>query len=479
MNTVDSQQIVLLLDLSRDNPVPEDEVLEQIPPSSNRSILRISEFGAQATTRGQVSSWRTWTLAVDRMLARAKELTGARRTSHYYVAGRASLPLFAYVGLRRGKQGLLTVLNARDNGSWDIIPTQPVDGPASPPFFCEPEFMAGDRADGHLAVVLSTGYAVSSEEIKGYLAGHQEAHAGTVVLQTEVGAGRWLTAEKAAAAVDQVGELFRGLRRFAPKARGVGLFLAGPAPLAVMAGRALNPHIHRPIWIPAYSGGVYGDAIRWPQGAVHGGELRILVMTASPADMTPIRTRDEERQLKASLLDGLEGRERLKLEVIRGATVDDILAAMNKFKPHILHIGAHGNEDGDLSFLDEQGDAALVPLAGMAAAVKAAGDQLQMIILNACHSETTTKVLVDHVDCAIGMRKAIADTSAIEFTRGFYGALGYGRSVGQAYEQGLAALKLRGLPNSGSIALREREGCDAQEWVPLPTVAGDGTKTAV
>lgn len=471
MNAVNPQQIVLFLDLSRDNPLPEDEVLEHIPPSANRSILRISEFGAEATTRGQVSSrWRAWTLAVDRMLARASELRETGRRSHYYVAGRASLPLFAYLGLRRGKQGLLTVVNARDSGTWDVIPTQPVDGPEPQPFFCEPEFAPGERPDGHLAVVLSTGYTVSPEEIDAYLVANGEAHAGTIVLQTETGAARWLTAETAAGAVHQIGELFRGLRRFAPRARGAALFLAGPAPLAVMVGKAVNPNIHRPIWIPAYSSGVYGDAVRWPHGAVHGGELRILVMTASPADMAPIRTREEENQLKASLLDGLRGRERLKLEVIRGATIDDILTAMNRFKPHILHIGAHGNKDGDLAFLDEMGDAATVPLAGMAAAVKAAGDQLQMIILNACHSQAATRLLVEHVDCAIGMRKTIADASAIAFVRAFYGALGYGCSVGQAHEQGLAVLKLHTLPNSRDIELRVREGCDAQEWVPLPAV---------
>lgn len=471
MSAAAPQQVVLLLDLSRDNPIPEDEVLEHVPESAHRTVLRISDFGPQATTRGQVSSrWRSWTLAVDRMLCEAKQQTDSRRTSHYYVAGRASLPLFAYLGLRRGKQGLLTVINMRDSGAWDIIPTQPVDGLPTPPFFVEPEFTTGAHPEGHLAVVLSTGYVVSPDEISAYLDKHQERHAGTVVLQTEPGAGRWLTADNAAAAMQQVGELLRGLRRFAPKARGVGLFIAGPAPLAVMAGRALNPHIHRPIWIPAYSSGVYDDAVRWPQGAVHGGELRILMMTASPANMAALRTRDEERQLKASLLDGLHGRERLRLEVIRAATVDDILAAMNQFKPHVLHIGAHGNLDGDLSFLDENGDKAPVPLAGMAAAIKAAGDELQMILLNACFSDAATRVLVEHVDCAIGLRRALADQSAIEFTRGFYGALGYGRSVGQAYEQGLAALKLHLLPNSRDFELRVREGCDAQDWVPLPAL---------
>lgn len=469
MNILDTQQIILFLDLSQDNPIPEDEVLEQISPCANRSILRLSQFGAEGTSRGQLSTrWRRWTLAVDRMLAAARAHADGGRTPHYYVVGRASLPLFAYLGLRRGRQGRLTVLNRRDSGAWDIIPTQPTDEPTAAPFFGEPRFTPGEAPRGHLAVVLSTGYEVSPEAIEGYLESNREGHAGTVVLQTGSGAARWLTAERASAAAFEVGELFRGLRRFAPGARGVALFVAGPAPLAVMAGRMLNPHIHKPIWIPSHDGGDYTDAVRWPQGAVHGGELRILVMTASPSDQVRIDVQNEERQLRASLLDGLANRERLKLEVVRGATIDDILVAMNRVKPHILHISAHGTKDGDLSFLNERGEEALVPLKGFAAAVRSAGDSLQMIVLNACYSQVATKVLVDHVDCAIGMRMAIGDSSAIEFTRGFYGALGYGCSVGQAYEQGLASVQLRLLPNSQGVDLDVRDGCDAEEWVPLP-----------
>ena len=472
MSIVDNQQIVLFLDLSKENPIPEDEVLEQIPACANRTILRLSEFGAEAKSRGQLSTrWRRWTLAVDRMLAEARARTDVGYTPHYYVAGRASLPLFAYLGLRRGRQGRLTVLNRRDSGAWDVIPTQPTDGPTPAPFFGEPVFTPGESPGGHLALVLSTGYDISSAEVEGYLARNREGHAGTVVMRTGGGEGRWLTAERASAAAFEVGELLRGLRRFAPNARGVALFLAGPAPLAVMAGRVLNPHIHKPIWIPAYDSGDYTDAVRWPQGAVHGGELRILVMTASPTDQPAIRVHEEERQLRASLFDGMTNRERLKLEVVRAATVDDILVAMNRFRPHILHIAAHGTEDGDLSFLNDLGEEALVPLKGMAAALQSAGDSLQMLVLNACYSKAATKVLVDYVDCAIGMRFAIGDASAIQFTRGFYGALGYGCSVGQAYEQGLANIQLRLLPNSKGVELDVRDGCDAEEWVPLPAVS--------
>lgn len=46
------------------------------------------------------------------MLAEAQDIAPGL-APHYYVAGRASLPLFAYVGLRRGRLGELTAWNQR------------------------------------------------------------------------------------------------------------------------------------------------------------------------------------------------------------------------------------------------------------------------------------------------------------------------------------------------------------------------------
>lgn len=475
--TLEPQQVLLLLDISSDNPIPEDEVMARLPECSERVVLRLSKFGVSPTTRGQVwSRWREMTLGIDAMLAKAQASTNPRRTTHCYVAGRASLPLFAYLGLRRGRQaGVLTVINQRENGEWDVVPTHPHgDGMSVPQFFRDPEFIPGERPDGHLAVVVSTGYPVLHEAIAGYFARHRVGHAGTVVLETEKGAARWLGEETAPAAVEQISELFRDLRRFERRARGVALFVAGPAPLAVMAGRFLSPNIHKPIWIPAHDAGTYRDAINWPRGAVHGGQLRVLVLTASPADMKPIRVHEEESKLKAAIFEGLERRSRLNLKVVRGATPNDILAELNEFRPHVLHISAHGDRDGSLSFLDGNGDSTQVPLRGLIAAIKSAGEELQLVVLNACYSEAVAAVLQEHVDCAIGMRKAIADPSAIQFSAAFYGGLSHGRSIGRAFEQGLAAVKVNALPNSRDIELIVRPGCDASEWEPLAAVAEDG-----
>ena len=473
MNTKspEPQQIVLFLDLATDNPLPEDEVLEQLPQSANRKVLRVSSFGAQPTTRGQQwTQWRGWARAVDAMIAEAQAGHSPGRTPQYYVAGRASLPLFAYLGLRRGKQGTLTVLNQRDTGQWDFISTEPGEQPGGQPYFREPRVIPGDTPEGQVAVFISTGYVAPEDAIVGYLERHGEKRAATIVLETEPGA-RWLGADTARGAAGQVRELLADLRRYVPKARGAALFLAGPAPLAVMAGRSLNPHMFRPIWIPAFEANTYRDAIQWPPGAVHGGLLRVLLLTAGPANMAPMHLAEEEKEVRRHIQAGVARGGRVKLEVIRSAMQDDVLSSMNEHRPHVLHIAAHGNKDGDLWLADGIGDGARVSLDGFLAAVKAAGKHLQMIVLNACYSAVTADAVLKHVDYAIGIRTAVADKSALAFCEAFYAALSHGKSLLEAHEQGLAQLKIKGLPNSEDIQLLVRPGCEAGDWIPLPGAA--------
>jgi len=59
------------------------------------------------------------------------------------------------------------------------------------------------------------------------------------------------------------------------------------------------------------------------------------------------------------------------------------------------------------------------------------------------------------------MNAAIGDESAITFASTFYGALAFGRSVGQAFEQGRVALMLQGIPEDKTPVLLARQGIDA------------------
>ena len=51
-------------------------------------------------------------------------------------------------------------------------------------------------------------------------------------------------------------------------------------------------------------------------------------------------------------------------------------------------------------------------------------DKLECVVLNACYSEIQAEVIAKHIPYVIGMKKAIGDTAAIEFSVAFYDALG-------------------------------------------------------
>jgi hypothetical protein len=88
-------------------------------------------------------------------------------------------------------------------------------------------------------------------------------------------------------------------------------------------------------------------------------------------------------------------------------------------------------------------------------------DNIRLVLLNACHSEVQATAISQQIECTLGMNVAIGDEAAIAFASTFYGALAFGRSVGQAFEQGRTALMLQGIPEETTPVLLARPGVDA------------------
>ena len=65
---------------------------------------------------------------------------------------------------------------------------------------------------------------------------------------------------------------------------------------------------------------------------------------------------------------------------------------------------------------------------------------VKCVVLNAC--EAVKSLTVPISSRTIGMEESIPDKAAIEFSRGFYDALGAGKSIDIAYSEGVSAMKL-------------------------------------
>jgi hypothetical protein len=106
-------------------------------------------------------------------------------------------------------------------------------------------------------------------------------------------------------------------------------------------------------------------------------------------------------------------------------------------------------------------------------------DNVRVVVLNACHSRPQAEALAETIDCTVGMNRPIGDQAAVVFAASFYRALGFGRSVKEAFELGRAALLLEGIPEDQTPELLTRPGVDAAGFrLIAPTaVVGPGVET--
>jgi hypothetical protein len=169
----------------------------------------------------------------------------------------------------------------------------------------------------------------------------------------------------------------------------------------------------------------------------------------------------------------------------------DLLRALRKLKPTVVHFSGHGGQrvagehtsgraprrdvvepgfHGDeqrhgLFFQGSDGQPQLVSAAALEETFGAAGASVQLVVLNACYSDVQAEALLAHIDCVIGMGGSILDDAARSFAIGFYGGLGERESVAAAYQQGRAAIRLEGLRDSDRPKLKVRDGVDASQLV--------------
>lgn len=90
-------------------------------------------------------------------------------------------------------------------------------------------------------------------------------------------------------------------------------------------------------------------------------------------------------------------------------------------------------------------------------------DNIRVVMLNACHSSIQAEAIASVIDCTIGMNKAVGDSAAIVFAASFYRAVGFGRSVQEAFDIGRTALLLEGIPEENTPELMLRKDVNASE----------------
>lgn len=199
-------------------------------------------------------------------------------------------------------------------------------------------------------------------------------------------------------------------------------------------------------------------------------ECKILFLAANPEGTTQLALDKEIREIDAKIRAS-DFRDALQLVSHWAVRPDDLLQFLNQHKPHVVHFSGHGSEANEILLLSDAGKSQPVSTAALRELFRTLKDNIRVVVFNACFSRSQAAAIVENIDCAVGMNKAIGDQAAITFAASFYRALGFGRSVQEAFDQGKTALMLAGIREENTPELLCRQGVDPADIVLVQAAA--------
>jgi hypothetical protein len=193
-------------------------------------------------------------------------------------------------------------------------------------------------------------------------------------------------------------------------------------------------------------------------------KLKVLVFAANPLDQDRLRLDEEVRAITEKLRMSKHG-DRVELVSAWAVRTTDLFQALNEHEPHVVHFCGHGSAADEIVFQDELGDSKFVSKEALTELIAATGGHIRLIVFNTCFSRNQAEAMVQHVEAAIGVGTSMGDDAARFFAATFYGAIGFGLSIEQAFKQGRAQLAVEGIPDDHRPELFTRPGLDASTLV--------------
>jgi hypothetical protein len=195
-----------------------------------------------------------------------------------------------------------------------------------------------------------------------------------------------------------------------------------------------------------------------PPGAI---SCKILFLAANPS-CAHLALDEEARDIEAKIRVA-EHRDAIELKTRWAVRGDDLLQALNEDRPAVVHFSGHGSGPLGILMHDEAGGQKPVSAAALKRVFTALKNDIRVVLLSACHSKEQGLAIAEVIDCVIGMNNRISDDAARRFSASFYRALGFGRSVQNAFQQGLSAIALEDLADENVPVLLVRDGINADD----------------
>ena len=194
-------------------------------------------------------------------------------------------------------------------------------------------------------------------------------------------------------------------------------------------------------------------------------KIRILFLSANPWTTSRILVDEEAREIFERIHEGPH-RNNFELHKHVATRTHDLQKLLLLYKPQIVHFSGHGSKQHKLILGGTHGRGKTVDQQGLADIFALYNAHVRLVLLNACFTKAQARSIAEVVNYSIGTGKGIGDKVGVAFAGAFYRALGFGRSVRDAFESAKAELALTRIPRSGGIELFVRDGIDDGDQFP-------------
>lgn len=199
-------------------------------------------------------------------------------------------------------------------------------------------------------------------------------------------------------------------------------------------------------------------------------KIRILFLSANPWTTSRILVDEEAREIFERIQEG-PYRDRFELCNHAATRPIDLQRLLLFYRPHIVHFSGHGNKKQKLILGGTPGRGKTVDRQGLVELLALYNTHLRLVLLNACFTKVQARLISAVVDYSVGTGKGIGDKAGVAFAGAFYRALGFGKSIRDAFDSAKAELGLTKMPRTQGIELFVREGLN--ELDPFPQLDGN------
>lgn len=170
--------------------------------------------------------------------------------------------------------------------------------------------------------------------------------------------------------------------------------------------------------------------------------INALFLLSSARGADSLRLNAEQQAIEEALRLSRH-RDRIQMRSLPITTSTDLRRALldPDWNYQIVHLSGHGTSSGFL-LDDDGGRPRSVSPEALGEYFRLYRETLRCVLLNACYTLAVGQLVALGIPYVIAMSGPIYDRAAIEFSRGFYDAIGAGMDIKRAYTEGMSAVRL-------------------------------------